>query len=310
MKKGFVVMILFAIALLIAACSNEGGKNEVNMDQAEFSTEEQTTEESSHTDSVANDATTEENDGAQNENRTIQEAEDGQENRKIIYTANLRIEVKDFQKALDEIQTETSNHGGYIVESNMRGESESESMNGQITARIPQESFQEFVQFVEEGSGSVLESSVSGQDVTEEYVDLQSRLSSKEVVEERLLSFMKQAEETEDLLAISDDLATVQGEIEEITGRMNYLQNKTDLATVTIHVQENNVTISGMSEDDLNTWERTKQQFMKSINMLLSTFSGFFVFVIGNLPVILLLGLIGALALLIIRKRNRTGQKD
>lgn len=57
-----------------------------------------------------------------------------------------------------------------------------------------------------------MDSSITGQDVTEEYIDLESRLKSKQAVESRLLSFMEQAEKTEDLLAISKDLAKVQEE--------------------------------------------------------------------------------------------------
>ncbi len=119
---------------------------------------------------------------------------------------------------------------------------------------------------------------------------------------------MEQAEKTEDLLNISEDLAKVQEEIEQITGRMNYLQNKVDLATVTIHMEEKNVTIS--SEDDLNTWEKTKQQFMKSINFLLSALSGLFVFIIGNLPVLIILGIASAAAIWLIRKRMRNKQGE
>src|SRR5690625_5914174 len=165
----------------------------------------------------------------------------------------------------------------------MYEDQENESKHGQITVRIPQEKFQEFIKLVEEGSYKVLESSTSGQDVTEEYVDLESRLKSKRVVEERLISFMEQAEKTEDLLKISNDLAEVQEQIEELTGRMKYLQNKSDLATVTIYIQESNVELSGTGKDKLNTWEETEQQFMKSINFLIITFSSLFIFFVEGL---------------------------
>lgn len=228
-----------------------------------------------------------------------------QQDRKIIYTADFRVEVKNYQDSVRSLQNSISEFGGYVVESAMYEESENSSTSGYITARIPQEQFDAFTEVVEEGSDNVLESSVSGQDVTEEYIDLESRLKSKEVVEERLLSFMEQAEETEDLLAISNDLANVQEEIEEITGRMNYLQDKSDLATVTIHIQERDVKLSGVGEDDLNTWEKTQEQFMKSINFLISIFSGLFVFLVGNLPLILLLGVIGLIVFWVIRKRRK-----
>ncbi|UZD14989.1 DUF4349 domain-containing protein [Virgibacillus natechei] len=252
------------------------------------------------------DRAQQEGEESQEENST--QAEDGSQiDRKVIYTANLRIEVQEYQQAVNDIQTEVADRGGYIVDSTMQEGTDEDSTNGQITARIPQEQFQEFIQIVEDGSSKVVESSVSGQDVTEEYIDLESRLESQQVVEERLLSFMEEAEATEDLLAISDDLANVQGEIEEITGRMNYLENRTDLATVTIHIEENNVSIAG---DELNTWEQTKQQFMKSINAVISFFSGLFVFFVGSLPVLVILGIVGLGGFLIYRKIKKDRQEN
>lgn len=256
-------------------------------------------------DSGTNDSAGDQVDGKSEENVKPKQNDISKINRKIIYTANLMIEVKDFQKTLNEIQNQVSDRGGYIVESNMYGDSEDESTNGQITARIPQNQFREFIQLVEDGSSEVLESSISGQDVTEEYIDLESRLKSKHVVEKRLLSFMEKAEKTEDLLTISEDLAKVQGEIEGITGQMKYLQNKSDLATVTIQIQENNVKIS----NELNTWGKTKQQFLESINFLINTLSGLIVFLIGNLPTIIVLGLIGLVVFLIVRKSRKNDQE-
>lgn len=302
-KNGLRFIIIISISILITACSNGAGESESSYDQ------EKSADESNNAISDRDDAATKDS-GSQEGNAASQDSKGSQVSRKIIYTANLLIEVKNYQNALDDIKSQVSERGGYIEESIMRGGSEDRETNGQITARIPQEHFREFIKIVEDGSSEILESSASGKNVTEEYIDLESRLKSKRVVEKRLLSFMEQADKTEDLLTISDDLAEVQGKIEEITGRLRYLQNKADLATVTIHIQENNVTISGISEDKLNTWEQTKQQFMKSINFLISTFSSLVVFFIGNLPVLILLGVIGLAVFLIIRRKKRNDLKD
>jgi len=300
-----VLMVTFGFVMMLAACSN---KNEDQSAEYDISTESQQDsvqdggfaverEETENVEQAQDDADSGES------SEVPENTEAGQQDRKIIYTADMRVEVRDYQESLGTFQDSISDYGGYMVESAMYEETENGTASGYVTARIPQEHFNAFIEVVEDGSDRVLESNVSGQDVTEEYVDLESRLASKEVVEERLLSFMEQAEETEDLLAISDDLANVQEEIEEITGRMNYLQDKTDLATVTIHIEEKDVRISGVGEEDLNTWEKTQEQFMKSINFLISAFSGLFVFLVGNLPLILLLGVIGLIVFWVIRKQ-------
>src|SRR5699024_6815248 len=127
------------------------------------------------------------------------------------------------------------------------------SKNGHITARIPQEDFKSFIKTVEEGSSKVLENSTSGEDVTEEYVDLESRLKSKEVVEDRLLTFMEEADKTEDLLKISNGLAEEQQEIESLKRQINDVDDKSDLATVSIYMQEKSVALSGTGEGKLDT---------------------------------------------------------
>ncbi|MFD1361832.1 DUF4349 domain-containing protein [Lentibacillus salinarum] len=312
MKKE-LFMFMLSIGLLLTACSNESEEHDSMTDQADMDIEESETESTTlnATDDASMDKnvpTDQEQPESNEENAAQQADETNQDDRKVIYTANLRIEVKDYQKTVDAIQADASDSGGYIVESNMHEGNEEGLTTGRVTVRVPQDQFQAFIQMVEDGSSNVLESSTSGQDVTEEYVDLESRLDSKQVVEERLLSFMEQADETEDLLKISDDLADVQQEIEEITGRMHYLDNKVDLATVTIRIEENNVSLSG--EDDLNTWDKTKGQFMKSINFLLSVFSGLFVFMIGGLPVLIILAIIGGGAFWMIRKRKKRHQEN
>jgi hypothetical protein len=306
------IWFLLGVMVFLTACSNEQenigeSSEDFAMDSVEESMDEAEKQGTEFSETENNEST---ESGGQ-EAAEVETKEVEVEERKIIYTANLRLEVKEYQQAVDEIESQVADFNGYIVDSSTYGSSEESSTSGHITARIPQERFQEFIQLVEEGAGKLLESNVSGQDVTEEYVDLESRLKSKRVVEERLLSFMEKAEKTEDLLTISSDLAKVQEEIEQVTGRMNYLRNKADLATVQIDIEENNVNITGMSEDDLNTWERTKQQFLKSINTILAVLSGLFVFIAGNLPILIPLGVIALVVWLVVkRKRSKIKKED
>lgn len=222
--------------------------------------------------------------------------------RKIIYHANLNVEVKALDEVISDIQEKTEVLEGYVVESMVQGKNTEFDRTGHMTVRIPQDYLQEFIQFVETESSKVVESSITGQDVTEEYVDLQTRLDSKQKVEERLLSFMEEAEKTEDLLLISSDLARVQEEIEEIKGRIQYLENKINLATVSIFFQEKDVTLAG--NKNLNIWDKTKEQFVKSIQFLITAFSNLFIFIVGNIPVFIMLGIIGLIIYLVVRRKR------
>lgn len=222
----------------------------------------------------------------------------------VIYQADLQLRVKKFDQTVRSLEEKVEKYGGYIAESNVARQGE-EYLSGSITIRIPQTHFQNFLHDAEGEAAEVLQRNISGQDVSEEYVDLESRLKSKRVVEERLLSFMQNATKTEDLLKISADLAAVQEEIERIEGRMKFLENQTSYSTVTITLYENKVVVPEIEKDELNTWEKTKKQFVKSTNFLLSAMSGLVVFVVGNLPILILFIIVGLIGFIYYKKRKK-----
>ena len=225
----------------------------------------------------------------------------------VIYQAELHLKVKNFDQTVQKIEKKAAQYGGYIAESNVTREGK-EQISGMITIRIPQKNFQQFLTETEGEAAEVLQRNITGEDVTEEYVDLKSRLKSKRVVEDRLLTFMKNASKTEDLLRISNDLAAVQEEIETIEGKMKYLEKQTSYSTVTITLYENKVVVPDIDKDKLNTWEKTKQQFMKSTNLLLAGISGLVVFIFGNLPILALLFLL-IIAVIFVYKKHKNKPK-
>ncbi|MEH7238835.1 DUF4349 domain-containing protein [Bacillus sp. JJ1562] len=224
--------------------------------------------------------------------------------RMFIYNANLSIQVKEFRSVEAEIQQKAIDLGGYVVESSTY-DNGTESINGTIIIKIPQSHFQPYINDIDKNSIKVVEKSISGNDVTEEFVDLESRLKAKEAVEKRLLTLMDQAEKTEDLLKISNDLAKVQEEKEQILGRMNFLKNNVDYSTVTIHLEEQLVKIDSIKDNSsLNTWQKAKSLFVDTINGIISFLSGVVVFVVGLSPIIIPIAII-LIVWFILRKKKR-----
>ena len=295
MKKMLFYFLLLALfGLLLGACSAMEEKSSVSeMDMANDSASYAEKEESLQTEAeeISGEAPAETNN-----------------QRMIIHNAIIRTNVKELAKAQSNIEQKVKEYGGYIVESNVYKEDDQTS-SGHMIVRIPEKHFNTFLNEAEEEASKVLERHVTGQDVTEQYVDLSSRLKSKRVVEERLITFMEGAEKTEDLLKISSDLATVQEEIEVILGKMKYLENQVSFSTIELTMIENRVIIPGIENNDLNTWEKTKKQFVTSTNGLLAAGSAIVVFFIGNLPVFLILGVIAFVVYWII-KRRRLDQKQ
>lgn len=231
-------------------------------------------------------------------------------NRMVIYNAEVQLRVKNYAKAQQELEQKATEYGGYLVESNTN-RYEDEQLSGMMVFRIPQEHFSSFLHNAEDTATEVLNKYVRGQDVTEEFVDLESRLRSKKAVEKRLLDFLDSAEKTEDLLKISSDLSKVQEEIEQLTGRMNYLQNQTSFSTVTVTLEESNILVPNIDNKELNTWQKVKKQLVMNVNWLLSFFSGTIVLIAGNLPILILIALvIGTVVMVIKKQRKRNGHSN
>lgn len=227
--------------------------------------------------------------------------------RMIIHQANLYINVKDLAMTQLTLEDKAKRYGGYVIESTVN-RIEDKYLTGNMTIRIPEEHFHTFLTDTEEMAADVVERYITGQDVTEDYVDLTSRVKSKRVVEERLISFMEDATKTNDLLTISNDLAQIQEEIELIVGKMNYLENQASYSTIEISMSEEKVVIPEIDSSKLDTWEKTKKQLTTSVNVLLSAGSGLIIFFVGNIPIILLLALIGLVIFVIIRRQVKKKQ--
>lgn len=281
LKNKMLWLILFMLAVL-SACSSNQSNDRVQ------STSEMDVAPSDHIEATVDQAEkmdTDTSDGNVN-------SEMISSNRMVIHQAHLQTKVAEFQDVQRKIEIKVQELGGYVIESNTYRENE-EMHRGKMVIRIPEEHFQQMLFYMEEQAIEVTERNITGQDVTEQYVDLESRLNSKRAVEARLLDFMKDAKETEDLLKISTDLAKIQEEIEVIVGKMQYIENQAAFSTITFHMFEDRVVIPSLENKDLNTWEKTKKQLMTSTNYLIAAFSWLVVFFIGNIPILFVLILIG-----------------
>lgn len=104
-----------------------------------------------------------------------------------------------------------------------------------VVFRVPSGLFDATLQTLR-GLGSVSTEKITGQDVTEEYVDLEARLKAQHAVEEQYLAILKDAKSIPDILAVQEKLGEVRTEIERAEGRRRFLDNQTSLSTFTVHL--------------------------------------------------------------------------
>ncbi len=155
--------------------------------------------------------------------------------RKIISTANLQLEVDNVHSIFNKITNITLQQGGFISGSSVYGYDERK--NGQMTLRVPQKNFYIAIEQIE-ALGTVKSRDVRGQDVTEEYIDISARLGNLQKQETRLSEILKMANTVKDVLEVERELERVRGEIERLTGRMNYLEQSIEMSTITVNANE------------------------------------------------------------------------
>ncbi|SET33733.1 protein of unknown function [Salinibacillus kushneri] len=291
MKKTTYFLFILCLFLLGACNSEDTGETETKQQADSAADIAKNTEKME----IVNEESTEENAVNQSKDSTKEEL-------MIMYHAYFTLKIKDVKHAIDTITNRTNELNGYVVETSSTNREK--QLHSRIIVRIPNQNLQSFMKEIENRSEKVVERQVTGEDVTEEYTDLESRLKAKKTVEARLLDFMKSAEKTEDLLHISEDLAQVQEKIEQIEGRMKFLDNRTEYAEVNISLEDVSVDVPGIAEKDLQTGERIKRAFTNSLNQLSSICSGIFVFLIGYSPFLIILFIIGGTLWLLKRRKN------
>ena len=154
--------------------------------------------------------------------------------RLIIRNGSLSIVAPDTKTALDDVTEMANELGGYVVESNVY--KYQEGLQASVMLRVPAESFDTALAHIRDLATEVRSESTSGQDVTEDYVDLKSRLRYLEATEARLLEFLEDAEDTESALAVYEQLQQIQADIEHVKGRMQYLEQSAAMATINLDI--------------------------------------------------------------------------
>ncbi|HIH97280.1 MAG TPA: DUF4349 domain-containing protein [Thermoplasmata archaeon] len=156
--------------------------------------------------------------------------------RMVIQKASLKLEVEDSSETAEKITEITRAAGGFIADSETWITSTGQG-KGKSTIRIPREKFFSTIGKIEL-LGNVESKEITGEDITEEYIDLESHLRNYQQTEDRLLKILKKAKKVSEIMEVEEALTEVRGEIEEITGRMEYLRNRVNLSTITVSFHE------------------------------------------------------------------------
>ena len=159
--------------------------------------------------------------------------------RLVIQNADLSIVVADPAAKMKSIEQMAENLKGYVVSSNLYQTNTSTNVKvpeGQITIRVPVEKLDEALETIKSDVIEVQSENRSGQDVTKDYVDLQSRLKNLEATEAQLVKIMKDANKTEDVLNVFNQLTSIREQIEVVKGQIQYYEESAALSAISVRV--------------------------------------------------------------------------
>jgi hypothetical protein len=165
--------------------------------------------------------------------------------KKIIKTADLHIEVKDFRRYTNRLHNAVKASGGYIAQEELT--QSSSEIDNTVTIKVPVEKFEDLLLQLPSDSDRMIEKKITSEDVTMEFVDAKSKLETKKEVRERYLDLLKQAHSMKDIIAIQNEIDEIQEDMDQASGRITWLGHSASYST--INLRFNQVLDGGVKED-------------------------------------------------------------
>lgn len=215
----------------------------------------------------------------------------------IIQTAHLRLSIAhgSFDDKVDDVHAIVDSYSGFVVNSTASQGTDRRLVEGSLDLRIPAESYDDALARLRQlGKVEALEE--SGQDVSQEFVDLNARIRQLRAVEAQLLELLQQADDVPAALAVQNQLSQVQLDLEQARGRLQYLDNRVSYATISVAMHEAGpVAPASGGFSIVDAWATAGSAFLTVVGWI-------FIGIAVAAPVLVLLGL-GLLAGRELRKR-------
>jgi hypothetical protein len=197
-------------------------------------------------------------------------------------------------------------HGGFVVTSESKQrQSEDPSqrvIDVSVVIRVPSTQFSATRDEILGLSKNVPEQKTTGQDVTEEYIDLEARIKTQVALEAQFMEIMKQANKVADALEVQRQIAEVRTEIEKLEGRKRFLENRSSLSTITVNLKAPTTVFVNPTGFGLEIKEAAKE----SVSIARSIILFLIQFVIVMIPILVLVVLpLGLIARFLLRRAKR-----
>jgi hypothetical protein len=221
--------------------------------------------------------------------------------RMVIKTGQVAIEVEKYDEAAAELQKLVAGWGGFVANSTTEIPYENVK-TGTWILRVPAEKFDIAMEAVKKLGRKLERESIGGEDVTEEFYDLEARLQNKLLEEKQVRDILRRAGTITEVLEVQRELSRIREEIERFEGRKKYLLDRTGLSTITVELHDPYpVAMSARG----GFWATIGSGFTEGFRGFASVLAGTITFLIAGLPVFILIGVVVWLFVRLIRRAMR-----
>lgn len=222
-----------------------------------------------------------------------------EDNRKIIENVDMSVQTKEFDKLIDNLNNQIKKLGGYIESSDVYGREydSDDTRRAEFKIRIPSDKSSNFTDFVSTNS-VVVNKSISTEDVTLKYVDMESRVNVLEAEKTALEKLLKNASSTSDIIQIREKLTEVISSIESYKSQLRTYDNLVSYTTVVINISEVERTVV---VENQNTWQKIGTNLKNNFISVWNIIVGLFVFVISAIPYLIPFAIIGAVIIIVLK---------
>lgn len=227
--------------------------------------------------------------------------------RKIIRNANLTLEVASPSDVQPKIVSIAESHQGFVVTSEATQQTAGDKSKPEITVnlivRVPASQFNQVMEEIRAVGTRKIQEKVTGQDVTEEFMDLEARIKNQKALEVQFLEIMKRAGKVDDALSVQTELAEVRTEIEKLEGRRRFLANQASLSTINVTLQPPAQIVNATG-----FWYSVRTAFSDGVDVAAEIILFLIRAIIALMPILVLivlpLALLAKLGIRIVRRRR------
>lgn len=228
---------------------------------------------------------------------------------KRIYTYRYSVETKEFDAFMANAAAKVEKLGGYVQDSETSGSAvDNINRSGNMTLRIPADNMNQMLSMVKQET-NVLYSNVTTENVTLNYVDMESHIKALRAEQAALLRLIEKAGKIEDVIALQSQLTQVRYEIESFESQLRTMDNLVEYSTLHLDISEVERTTTAAGTK-MGFWEEAASRFSDNLYGVGQWLRGAAVWLIGSLPVLVLLAAVAAAVIIIWRKREQRRKEN